>query len=86
VIDFPWNEVRRLSGLDLPRAEMRVTLSELGFHLSGTGDRVKVLPPTWRPDVEGKADLVEEIVRIAGLDRIGAQPLPAWRRAWSGRS
>jgi phenylalanyl-tRNA synthetase beta chain len=76
VIDFPWNEVRRLSGLDLPRAEMRVTLSELGFHLSGTGDRVKVLPPTWRPDVEGKADLVEEIVRIAGLDRIGAQPLP----------
>ena len=36
----------------------------------GTGDRATVLPPSWRPDVEGKADLVEEIVRIAGLDRI----------------
>ncbi|ACL60393.1 phenylalanine--tRNA ligase subunit beta [Methylobacterium nodulans] len=76
VIDFPWTEVRRLSGLDLPRPEMKVTLESLGFHVSGTGDRVKVLPPSWRPDVEGKADLVEEIVRIAGLDRIEAKPLP----------
>jgi phenylalanyl-tRNA synthetase beta chain len=37
---------------------------------------VKVLTPSWRPDVEGKADLVEEIVRIAGLDRIEPKPLP----------
>ncbi|MGY2049280.1 phenylalanine--tRNA ligase subunit beta [Methylobacterium sp. JK268] len=76
IIDFPWTEVRRLSGLDLPRTEMRVTLEALGFHVSGTGDRAKVLTPSWRPDVEGKADLVEEIVRIAGLDRIEAKPLP----------
>ncbi|RVU19045.1 phenylalanine--tRNA ligase subunit beta [Methylobacterium oryzihabitans] len=76
IIDFPWTEVRRLSGLDLPRPEMKVTLETLGFHVAGTGDRVKVLPPSWRPDVEGKADLVEEIVRIAGLDRIEAKPLP----------
>ncbi|WP_018261202.1 phenylalanine--tRNA ligase subunit beta [Methylobacterium sp. WSM2598] len=76
VIDFPWTEVRRLSGLDLPRPEMKVTLEALGFHVSGSGDRVKVLPPSWRPDVEGKADLVEEIVRIAGLDRIEPKPLP----------
>ncbi|MFE1600850.1 phenylalanine--tRNA ligase subunit beta [Methylobacterium sp. ID0610] len=76
VIDFPWTEVRRLSGLDLPRPEMKVTLEALGFHVSGSGDRVKVLPPSWRPDVEGKADLVEEVVRIAGLDRIEAKPLP----------
>ncbi|SEM98079.1 phenylalanyl-tRNA synthetase beta subunit [Methylobacterium sp. UNC300MFChir4.1] len=75
-IDFPWTEVRRLAGLDVPRTEMQQILETLGFHVSGTGDRVTVLPPTWRPDVEGKADLVEEVVRIAGLDRIVAEPLP----------
>lgn len=76
VIDFPWTEVRRLAGIELSRAEMTMTLETLGFHVSGTGDRVKVLPPSWRPDVEAKADLVEEIIRIAGLDRIEPKPLP----------
>jgi len=76
IIDFPWTEVRRLAGLDVPRNEMKVILETLGFHVSGNGDRVKVLTPSWRPDVEGKADLVEEVVRIAGLDRIEAKPLP----------
>jgi phenylalanyl-tRNA synthetase beta chain len=74
-IDFPWTEVKRLSGLDLPRPEAKVILEELGFMVSGTGERVKVLPPSWRPDIEGKADLVEEIIRIAGVDRIEAKPL-----------
>ncbi len=41
-------------------------------------------PPSWRPDVEGKADLVEEVIRIAGLDRIEAKPLP--RPAGVGRA
>ncbi|SFG34943.1 phenylalanine--tRNA ligase subunit beta [Methylobacterium gossipiicola] len=75
VIDFPWTETRRLAGLELSRAEMKVTLESLGFHVAGTGDRVKVLTPSWRADAEGKADLVEEIIRIAGLDRIEAKPL-----------
>ena len=75
-IDFPWTEVKRLSGLDLPRVEAKVILTELGFTVAGQGDRVKVLPPSWRPDIEGKADLVEEVIRIAGLDRVTAQPLP----------
>ena len=76
VIDFPWTEVRRLAGIDLPRVEMKVILEALGFHVAGSGDRVKVLTPSWRPDIEGKADLVEEVIRIAGLDRIEARPLP----------
>ena len=75
-IDFPWTEVRRLAGLELSRAEMTVTLEALGFRIDGAGDRVTVVPPSWRPDVEGKADLVEEIIRIAGLDRIEPKPLP----------
>lgn len=76
VIDFPWTEVKRLSGLDVPRPEAKVILEELGFHVSGSGERAKVLPPSWRPDVEGKADLVEEVIRIVGLDRIDSQPMP----------
>ncbi len=75
-IDFPWTEVRRLSGIEVPRVEIRVILESLGFHVAGTGDRVKVLPPSWRPDIAGKADLVEEVVRIAGLERIEGKPLP----------
>jgi phenylalanyl-tRNA synthetase beta chain len=75
-IDFPLTEIKRLSGLDLPRAEAKVILSELGFHVAGTTERVKVLPPSWRPDIDGKADLVEEVIRIAGLDRIEPVPLP----------
>ncbi|MBE7203742.1 MAG: phenylalanine--tRNA ligase subunit beta, partial [Parafilimonas terrae] len=83
IIDFPWTEVRRLAGIDVPHTEMKAILETLGFNVSGTGDRAKVLTPSWRPDVEGKADLVEEVVRIAGLDRIEAKPLP--RLAGIGR-
>jgi phenylalanyl-tRNA synthetase beta chain len=75
-IDFPWSEVKRLTGLDLPQAEMQAALTSLGFDVSGAGDRVKVAVPSWRADVGGKADLVEEIVRIAGLDRVASTPLP----------
>ncbi len=76
IIDFPWSEVKRLTGLDIPVYEMKVILQELGFWVSGGGDVVKVAVPSWRPDVEGKADLVEEIVRIAGLERVEAVPFP----------
>ena len=76
---FPWSEVRRLTGLDLSHSEMAGILERLGFELANVGgnsDRVMIKVPSWRPDVEAKADVVEEIVRIAGLDRIAAQPLP----------
>jgi len=76
VIEFPWSEVPRLSGLDVPPAEAEATLKKLGFSVQGSGERISVTPPSWRPDVEGKADLVEEVVRIAGLDRIEPKPLP----------
>lgn len=75
-IDFPWSEVKRLTGLDLPMAEMERALTSLGFVISGAGERVKVRAPSWRADVGGKADLVEEILRIAGLDRVVSTPLP----------
>ncbi|MEN3930089.1 phenylalanine--tRNA ligase subunit beta [Microvirga sp. W0021] len=76
VIDFPWAEVKRLTTLDLPVAEMKAVLEKLGFPVEGQGDVVKVSVPSWRPDIDGKADIVEEIVRIAGLDQIAPAPLP----------
>ena len=76
VISFPYAEVKRLTGLSLPQPEMKATLIDLGFTVSGTGDVVNVSPPSWRADVEQKADLVEEIVRIAGLDRVQSTPFP----------
>jgi phenylalanyl-tRNA synthetase beta chain len=77
VIDYPWSEAKRLTGLDVHPAEQKVILQTLGFHVSGAGQHVKVAPPSWRPDVEGKADLVEEVIRIVGLDKVKAEPLPA---------
>ncbi|WP_262298704.1 phenylalanine--tRNA ligase subunit beta [Microvirga sesbaniae] len=76
VIDFPWSEVPRLSGLDVKPAESEQILTKLGFAVQGSGERVSVTAPSWRPDIEGKADLVEEVIRIAGLDRIESKPLP----------
>ena len=78
-IDFPLSEVHRLTGLDLPSSDMHRILEKLGFDLVGhpdNADRIVARAPSWRPDVHGKADLVEEIVRIAGLDRVESQPLP----------
>jgi phenylalanyl-tRNA synthetase beta chain len=76
VIEFPWSEVPRLSGLDVQPSESEQILKTLGFGLQGSGERVSVTAPSWRPDIEGKADLVEEVIRIAGVDRIEPKPLP----------
>lgn len=76
VIEFPWSEVPRLSGLDVQPSESEAILKKLGFGIQGSGERVSVTAPSWRPDIEGKADLVEEIIRIAGVDRIEPKPLP----------
>ena len=75
---FPWSEVRRLTGLELDTGEMAGILEKLGFAVAptpGNADRAFVTPPSWRPDIEGAADLVEEIVRIAGLERVQSMPL-----------
>ncbi len=74
VIDFPPTELKRLAGLDVAMPEMKRVLTRLGFFVAGQGTAVKVAPPSWRPDIEGKADIVEEIVRIVGVDRIPSTP------------
>ncbi len=64
--------LRALVGMDVPEAQQRATLEALGFTL--TGDQAQ--PPTWRPDILGEADLVEEIARIASLTGLEGKPLP----------
>ncbi|QND49247.1 phenylalanine--tRNA ligase subunit beta [Rhizobium lusitanum] len=75
IVDFPFSEVKRLTGLDVSTEEGKSILTKLGFSVSGSGERVSVAVPPWRPDVDGKADLVEEIMRIHGVDNIKPQPL-----------
>jgi len=61
-----------LGGLDVPEARQRAILERLGF---GVADDWTVTVPTWRRDVDGTADLVEEVIRIEGLDKVPSTPL-----------
>jgi len=74
VIDFPITEVKRLAGIDVPFAEIKRILSRLGFLVAGSGPVVKAAVPSWRSDVHGKADIVEEVVRIIGVDKVPMTP------------
>ncbi|PLL14398.1 phenylalanine--tRNA ligase subunit beta [Tabrizicola sp. TH137] len=60
-----------LVGMDIPEAEQRRTLESLGFTLNGD----MATPPTWRPDILGEADLVEEVARVASLTKLVGKPL-----------
>jgi phenylalanyl-tRNA synthetase beta chain len=79
VISFPTRLVESLVGIKLEEKQIRGTLDALGFAVEGKGATVKVTAPSWRPDIHGAADLVEEVARIAGLDKVpsAAMPRPA---------
>jgi phenylalanyl-tRNA synthetase beta chain len=64
-----------LVGMEIPAEEQRATLERLGFVMEGDMAHV----PSWRPDVLGEADLVEEVARMASLTRLEAKPLPRAR-------
>jgi phenylalanyl-tRNA synthetase beta chain len=66
--------VRRLVGIDVPKPEIVRILTKLGFAVTGD-EPLSVQPPSWRGDVEGTADLVEEVVRIYGLENVPSQAM-----------
>src|SRR5690348_3286481 len=78
-IDFDPAFVKKLAGLDIATQESRAILERLGFKVEGTAP-LRVTPPSWRSDIVGKADLVEEVVRIHGLTEIPSTPMP--RASW----
>lgn len=78
--DFDPSYVAKLGGMEIETDRTRTILETLGFRLDGW----RVQPPTWRRDVEGKADLVEEVTRIAGYHVLPAAPLPRLTRPASG--
>ena len=76
VVAFPPGEVERLTGMIVPEEKCEEILTALGFAVS-RADPWLVDAPSWRPDIEGKADLVEEIARIVGFDQLPTATLPA---------
>jgi len=70
-ITFDFARTKALGGIDVPEARQREILDSLGFELSGND----VTIPTWRRDVEGSPDLVEEVARIIGYDLVPSTPL-----------
>jgi len=79
-ISFDHAYVQRLSGLTVSDARIDQILTDLGFVLRGE----VVQPPSWRRDVEGKADLVEEVARIEGYGALPSTPLPDMVRPVGG--
>ena len=77
IIDFPLSEIRRLTGIKVEAERAIEILGSLGFGVSGAGEVLQVAVPSWRPDVHGKADIVEEVMRVNGVNRIEPQPLAA---------
>jgi phenylalanyl-tRNA synthetase beta chain len=70
-ITFDFGRTKALGGIDVPEQRQREILVSLGFEVSGS----EVSVPTWRRDVEGPADLVEEVARITGYDQVPSTPL-----------
>lgn len=70
------DRVRRLVGMEVTPERQAETLRALGFEVEPTAEGLVAAPPSWRPDVRGEADLVEEIARVASLTALKAAPLP----------
>ena len=68
--------IKDLIGIDVSKEKIVEILNNLGFKTSEEDGKIKAVSPTWRGDIEGEHDLVEEVVRMIGLDSIPAESLP----------
>jgi phenylalanyl-tRNA synthetase beta chain len=65
-----------LGGIDVPHDQQQDILQRLGFTIDARQTPWAISVPTWRRDVDGSADIVEEVVRMTGLDAVPSTPLP----------
>jgi phenylalanyl-tRNA synthetase beta chain len=70
------SRVAGLGGIEVAGAEQARILSDLGFTVSERDEAFDCAVPSWRPDIRGEADLVEEVCRIYGLDKVPPAPMP----------
>jgi len=70
IIDLELEKFPQVIGFSITSAEIKKILSSLGCSLRMSGKKMKVLPPTWRPDIKEDIDLIEELTRIKGYDKI----------------
>ena len=77
--------VQALAGVEIPAEEQVAILEALGFAVAGAGSEIVADVPSWRPDIAGEADLVEEIVRVYGLDKVAHVALPRLETVTSRR-
>ena len=70
-IEFDFGFIKQYGGVDLPEGKAKEILQALGFVINGN----KITTPTWRQDIEGRADIVEEVLRVYGLQNIPLTPI-----------
>ena len=70
------SRIKDLIGMEVSKEKIVEILNHLGFVTSEENGKIKAISPTWRGDIEGEHDLVEEVVRMIGLDAIEPESLP----------
>ena len=74
IIKFDPNLVTKTVGVNIGNTEIIKILNNLGFDIKKKSKIFNVIVPSWRPDIFGEIDLVEEIIRIKGLDKLKSIP------------
>ncbi len=69
-IDLDSEKFLKVIGFSIKSTEIKKILSSLGCSLKVSGKKIKILPPTWRPDIKEDIDLIEELTRIKGYDKV----------------
>ncbi|MDR1694601.1 MAG: phenylalanine--tRNA ligase subunit beta [Lactobacillaceae bacterium] len=69
-------KIKSFAGIDVTKEQVVEILSHLEFKVSVEGDKIKAVIPSWRNDVAIESDIIEEVVRMYGLDNIPALSLP----------
>ncbi|WNG90587.1 phenylalanine--tRNA ligase subunit beta [Mycobacterium sp. ITM-2016-00318] len=69
-VGMPADLPDRTAGIDYPEGTTQRRLTQIGAKVAVEGSLVTATPPSWRPDLKQPADLVEEVLRLEGLERI----------------